>query len=395
MSIYFGVGESDIVDSFEAGKKAAKKALENAGITTCDFAFMFSTVGYDLKKLIEGVQSVLGKINITGCSGSGVITGIGPNEDLHCIGLMVIKSKDIFFKNSIGLGLKKDSYNAGYNVSKYLKKYVNDNSVLFAFPDSLSVNMKLFFDGLQKGFGKFVPVVGGISADNMKMCPELNYQFHDGELYHDSASCVLLYGNFSYEIGVSHGCVPLGLEKTVTSSKGNRIYTIDNIPSFEVIKEYADDNLSDLTFDLIVHLCYGEKLNKNLIGKYDNYIIRTPLTHDKRDGSVTIPAEISTGSKISLMRRDPEKIIKKIEELGSILNKKRKNENPLAVLHVNCAGRGKILMGKKVVDEYNYTKNIFKGDLPWIGFYSYGEIAPICNENYFHNYTSVIFAIYK
>jgi len=31
--------------------------------------------------------------------------------------------------------------------------------------------------------------------------------------------------------------------------------------------------------------------------------------------------------------------------------------------------------------------------VPWIGFYSYGEIAPIGDHDFFHNFTSVITAL--
>ena len=31
--------------------------------------------------------------------------------------------------------------------------------------------------------------------------------------------------------------------------------------------------------------------------------------------------------------------------------------------------------------------------VPWIGFYSLGEIAPIGEQNHFHNFTSVLTAV--
>lgn len=45
------------------------------------------------------------------------------------------------------------------------------------FPDSLSANIKKFFEGLNNGFEQFIPVIGGLSADNIKMVPELNFRF--------------------------------------------------------------------------------------------------------------------------------------------------------------------------------------------------------------------------
>jgi small ligand-binding sensory domain FIST len=33
-------------------------------------------------------------------------------------------------------------------------------------------------------------------------------------------------------------------------------------------------------------------------------------------------------------------------------------------------------------------------DVPWLGFYTYGEIGPVGDHNCFHNYTAVVAAVY-
>jgi hypothetical protein len=33
-------------------------------------------------------------------------------------------------------------------------------------------------------------------------------------------------------------------------------------------------------------------------------------------------------------------------------------------------------------------------DVPWIGFYTYGEIGPISGYNCFHNFTAVVIAVF-
>ena len=58
-------------DSFVAGKACAEKAV----VDLCEtkVAFLFSSVKYDQKKLIEGAKSVLGTAPIIGCTSSGAI----------------------------------------------------------------------------------------------------------------------------------------------------------------------------------------------------------------------------------------------------------------------------------------------------------------------------------
>jgi hypothetical protein len=390
MALISGAGESKNRDSYEAGKEAVENALSRANISTCDQILLYVNVGYKIENVIKGIRSVVGDVDIVGCTSEGIITNQGYNEEIYGLGVMVFKSNDVEFRNGIVNKIGNDCYRAGFDIGNGIKEYCNSSSLLLLFPDSLTVNMKELIDGIQSVVGNNVPFVGGLSADNMKMIKELNCQISNG-VYKDSVAYLLIGGNIQKEIHVTHGCIPLGSEKLVTRSIKNRIYTIDGKPSFDVFKEYTNDVITDLTFDLVVHMCYGEKLNNELAEMYDNYIVRTPLTHDKKDGSVTIPWEIKEGKKIVLMRRDPDTIINNILQKKELFNVNNKGIS--AILHFNCAGRGKVLFGRKVCDEYNATKSLFPEEVPWLGFYGYGEIAPIGSVNNFHNYTSVIVAL--
>lgn len=387
MALISGVGESKNRDSYEAGKEAVENALSGANISTCDQILLYVNVGYKIENVIKGIRSVVGDVDIVGCTSEGIITNQGYNEEIYGLGVMVFKSNDVEFRSGIVNKIENDCYRAGLDIGNGIKEYCNSSSLLLLFPDSLTVNVKELLDGVQSVVGRNVPFVGGLSADNMKMIYELNCQIRNS-VYKDSVAYLLIGGNIQKEIHVTHGCIPLGSEKLVTRSIKNRIYTIDGKPSFDVFKEYTNDEITDLTFDLIVHMCYGEKLNNELAEKYDNYIVRTPLTHDKNDGSVTIPWEIKEGEKIVLMRRDPDTIVNNILQKKEVFNVSNKGIS--AVLQFNCAGRGKVLFGRNVCNEYNATKSLFPEGVPWLGFYGYGEIAPIGSENHFHNYTSVI-----
>ena len=73
---------------------------------------------------------------------------------------------------------------------------------------------------------------------------------------------------------------------------------------------------------------------------------------------------------------------------------------PKFVLMFNCIAREK-LFGQKANDEIQAVMDIIGNDVPLLGFYTYGEQAPIggevrnlekCNTK-FHNETIVIFAV--
>ena len=64
------VGYSKTLDAYEAGVETAKKASE--GISP-KIAFLFNSVGYDQKKLMEGAKSILKDTDIIGCTSSAGI----------------------------------------------------------------------------------------------------------------------------------------------------------------------------------------------------------------------------------------------------------------------------------------------------------------------------------
>jgi len=198
------------------------------------------------------------------------------------------------------------------------------------------------------------------------------------------------------EITVGHGCEPLGMERTVTKTEANWIHEIDGKPAWEAFKEYLEGDPQDLLFNDLVHLCIGEQLPDKHSTQYDKYIIRTPLGLNKEKGALFFPAEIKVGTRVKMTRRDPDKISQNVRELAKRVAAKHPGQKPVAVLHVDCSGRGRVLFGDRInqslVDPF---QELLGKNVPWIGFHSYGEIAPLGDKTYFHNYTVVLCALYE
>jgi hypothetical protein len=52
------------------------------------------------------------------------------------------------------------------------------------------------------------------------------------------------------EIGVSYGCLPLGLEKTITRARGKTVYQIDGQPVWDFFKQYLDEKSTKFSHEL-------------------------------------------------------------------------------------------------------------------------------------------------
>ena len=128
----------------------------------------------------------------------------------------------------------------------------------------------------------------------------------------------------------------------------------------------------------------------------DELLIRDPITVDEK-GSITCAAEIPEGSEIRLMVGSREEAVKvaKIATQDAILQ--LDGSIPKAVIIFNCIARNK-LFGDKSGEEINAIQEVVGKQVPLIGFYTYGEQAPLggevknierCNSA-FHNETVVI-----
>jgi hypothetical protein len=95
------------------------------------------------------------------------------------------------------------------------------------------------------------------------------------------------------------------------------------------------------------------------------------------------------------MRRDPEKVSQGIDAIADQIKHQLNGQDAKLIFQFDCYGRGKSLLPEqqKLLLEQKLQQQI-GNSLPWIGFYTHGEIAPLQSKNAFHNYTLVLTAIH-
>jgi hypothetical protein len=398
-----GVGESQEREPFQAGARAAQAALKSAGVTACHFALMFATVGYNQEKLLRGVRSVLGQARLSGCSGAGIITQTGPHgetafslsgaeTDMETIGLMVFASDELSFHPFTAEGLKDNSGKAGGAIGKALAG-TERPQLLFLFADAYSVNINALFAGLEGALPSSVPFVGGLSGHNLPLST-LTYQYSDDRVLTDAAVGALVSGAADFELGVSHGCLPIGMEKRITCAQRNTIVTIENRPAWSYFQEYLEDDVDTLDSESATMLSIGEKLPAAVATEYDQYIIRAPL-YKNQDGSIAFATEFKDGALVRIVRRDEDKISLGASALAKRMRDSHGGKAPAAVLQFDCAGRGRMFFGDRVKEmEVDVVQDVLGRDIPWLGLFCFGEIAPIKGFNYAHNQTVALCALY-
>ncbi|ADH85437.1 FIST signal transduction protein [Desulfurivibrio alkaliphilus] len=396
MTTRTGVGTSIHRNPSEAGREAVQAAMAQAGIDRCDFMMMFATVGYPQEKLVAAVREAGGRAPLIGCSAEGIIVHEQAIEESHALAVMVWQSDELRFIHAMTQGLRDDPYAAGCDTAAKLGAIPADAAALFLFTDGIHVNFDRFRNGFEDTARpeRFLPIFGGAAADNWQLTR--TYQYCDDQVFSDGVAGAVLCGPAEIVSGISHGCVPIGRERMITRCEGNKVYEIDGKPALEIFKEYLGTDDEENLDQARVHLCFSFRTPDAMADDYEGYIVRFTPAKDESDGSVLLPTELdaTSGIPVWMTRRDFQKMYSGAETLNLEIKRQLAGRRPCLVAHFDCAGRGRMMFREE--EKNRLISRLQMGidhDVPWLGFYTYGEIGPIRQSNFFHNYSAVVACI--
>lgn len=397
------IGLSTQKNSIDAAIEATKQASLNLPAEKIDLAIVFSSVGLSHPKLLSTIYTSLGKrLPLIGCSGAAIICNQGIFK--HGLVIMLLSlPANVDFKIGCVRNIKtKTALVAGKELAEeLLYGFKTTRRVLnIIFSDGLIQEGSDLIYGLQERLGRSFPLMGASASDNMRFLK--TYLYFNQELLSDSIIGILWGGKLIFGLGIKHGWKPLGKPRTITRSKGNIVYEIDDKPAVEIYEEYLSRNLSELQKELKrISILYP-------IGLYipgeEEYLLRNVLSVGD-DGSMRFQGNVSAGSQIRLMIATKESCLtatqQAIDEAKRGLSiqmigfKKEQMRN--FVLVFDSVSRY-ILLRREAIRELEIIKEALGEDTPIIGLYTYGEQAPLSavsyqGQAYFHNQTIAILNI--
>ncbi len=398
MAIQAGVGLSKNSDSYQAGYEAAKTALDRAGVAEPDFMIAFASASFDQPEVVRGIRGAGGKALFVGCTDAGEITNEGPTQ--KAVAVMAIAAPEVSFYTGLGRGIKNGAREAGAAVAREVKTKADKPLRAFImFPDVLTGNGADIVRGVLDVLGPHFPVVGGAAGDDFLF--EKTYQYRDDEVASGAVAGVGLAGTFTIGIGVRHGWLPIGLPMKVTKAAGAVLHELDGKPAIHIYEDYFGQKADELRKEALARLAITYPLGLKIPEYAEEYLIRDPITVDEK-GSITCAAEIPEGSEVRLMIGSKEKAVEAAQDAARHLMKEFEIDHtrPKFALMFNCIAREK-LFGQKANDEIQAVMKIIGPDVPLLGFYTYGEQAPLGGETRdiakcdprFYNETAVLFAV--
>lgn len=379
-------------DSFKAGQKLAKQVDKEAVKNfKSRLGVLFCSDDYNYEKIQEGIKSVLGDINLIGCTSAGQF--INNQLEERGVACAFIFSDDYQFYLGKGDNLKEDPISAVQQAVASFPKTTKD------FPYASAI---LFLDGLAgKGeeavlaasslLGGKVRIAGGAASDNLAF--QKTEVFCNEEAFSDGVSMCYIASRKPIILSFKHGHHPISPPLTVTKAEGNILYELEGKPAIEVWKEYLRERLKKIDIDI-------DKMNSHdlslLLVKYEaglktgdnEYKIRFPVSANP-DGSLNFVSSMLEGSVIKIMDSDIVDQMKSAEEAVKLVLKSAGTEKIAGGIFFDCVCRGMILK-EKYKDSVALKSQYFK-NIPFIGGETYGEIAMHEGDfSGFHNTTTVI-----
>lgn len=394
MSFNAATGFANGEDSYACGVNAAQSALDQLKGQIPRCAIVVSSVAYDQEKMLAGVRSVIPDAIVVGASTAGEIVTTGPLHK-HSVAVMLFSSDTIKWYAGVGKDVARDARAAGKAVADAVHSQAGEQLKAFMmFPDVLAGNGAEIVRGAQEGLGEHFPIVGGAAGDDFKF--QKTYQYCLDTVYSGAVVGLGWVGDFKMGIGVKHGWIPVGMPRTVTKAEGSIVHELDGKPAISIYEDYfGEEEAKQLRGETLAQLAITYPLGMKVEGS-DEMLIRDPFTVDEH-GSITCAAEVPVGADIQLMIGSREEAVKVAKEAAQNALVQLEGASPKAIVVFNCIARNK-LFGERSGEEIAAIKEAIGADVPLIGFYTYGEQAPLggevrnierCNPA-FHNETVVI-----
>lgn len=258
-----------------------------------------------------------------------------------------------------------DSAETGAFLMSQLEK--NGLKCVFIISDGTFINGSELVDGFNRDNPGKVPVTGGLAGDAARF--NSTFTSLNGI---PSQGNVIAIGFYGDELRINHGSSggweEFGPQRTITRSVKNVLFEIDGKSALDLYKEYLGEYAAELPGSALL---FPLSLS---IGGSDKKLVRTILSVNEDEKSMTFAGNLPEGSKVRLMKANFEKLIN-ASSTAATDSIKGPEQADLAIL-VSCVGR-KLVLNDRTDEELVAAKSIFGDKTSMAGFYSYGELSPL------------------
>lgn len=358
------VGYSKNADAYGAGVETAKVASE--GINP-KIGLLFNSVGYDQKKFMEGIKSVMPNTDVIGCTTSaGILVSDGYMiDDAGTAEMLTLDDEDMTVA-CYGMAKKKSARETGREVAiKALEKAGLDYAPDYFFMSASPAEEEEYIKGIQDVIGR-VPCFGGSAADNTV---EGKWSiFYNDTIFNDGVVAAFFYTAkdiATVYTGAYNETKDMGI---ITKLNSVRVLAeIDGEPALDKYKKWRGLKDEDVNGgNLLVTTITSPLGVKDRLGNLT--AIRHPMNGND-DKSMNIGANLAEGTAVIRMEATVDELINSTSKTLKELKKKCPNAGAYLLIH--CGGR-RLGIGDRMNEVYEQLKKE-AGDVPFITVFTFGE----------------------
>ena len=314
---------------------------------------------------IQRLQRAYPVAHIFGCSTAGEICGTRVLDDSLVVTAIHFESTMIE-----GAKIKLDAVDSSVHAGERLAQSLKAEGLVhvLVLSDGLKVNGSDLVEGLLRCLPKGVTVTGGLSGDGPRFQETL--VAWDGPAEPDTIAVVGLYGrHLRVGYGSLGGWDPFGPERLITRAEGNVLYELDGQSALELYKRYLGEHANGLP---ATGLLFPLSLRNP---DAETGVVRTILSVDERNRSMTFAGAIPVGSYARLMKANFDRLIDGAVGAAKTSVRALGSSPPDLALLISCVGR-KMVLNQRIEEEVEGVRDILGDRTVLTGFYSYGEISP-------------------
>ena len=315
-------------------------------------------------------------------STAGEISSKGVSEDSAVISAIRFE-RTPFRVVATDIAGMADSTAAGRRLAEQLQ--APDLKAVILLSQGVAVNGSDLIAGVVEVLGRDIPLTGGLAGDYGAFTQ--TWTLFDETVSDRMLLAIGLYGAaIEFAHGSFGGWQSFGPARRATRVKGNVLFELDGEPALEIYRRYLGEYAKDLPAS---GLLFPFAILTD--DRQESGLIRTLLSVDESDGSLTLAGDIPPDGVLKLMHASTEALVDGAEAAAEAARDMLEADGQGLALLVSCIGR-KLVMGDRVDEEVEAVGAVFGQGCQLTGFYSNGEISPFIESTdcKLHNQTMTI-----
>ncbi|PCC74472.1 Uncharacterized conserved protein, contains FIST_N domain [Nannocystis exedens] len=367
-------------DPFQAGRDLAAELNDTLGASP-DVVLLFAAPTYDPHRLLAGLHRRLApRVQLVGCTSfaeignecavSGSATALG------------VRTRDLDAHALYATRASGDSFAVGRALGEQTRE--REASLLLLLADGVRLDGAAVLRGAQSVLGPEFPIVGGLAADDARF--EHTRQFCGRDVLEGAVVGLALAGPVRHATVARGGWEPIGATRRCTRVERDRlVLELDGQPAVNLYREYLGAQGRDLR-------TAGIEFPLGIVGLPDRpwdgddgvQVVRAVCGVDEVRGGLRCTREVPEGAEIRMLRATKDDLIRSASEAAAELG--RALPGGRIALVFDCFSR-KMVLGARYKEEVAAAYSRLSPDLTRVGFYTYGELAPVAGQTEQHDAT--------